>query len=54
MITIIHCTSRFQNPTEDNDGYQKCCADVSGMCKLFYERRPSNNCDGYDPPVLSK
>ena len=30
------------------------CCGIAGLCKMYYERRPSQDCTGYEPPVRSK
>ena len=37
----------------DVRGFKQCCL-LSNQCKLFYQKRPSEGCENYKPPVWSK
>ena len=30
------------------------CCGVAGLCHMYYERRPSQDCTGYTPPARCK
>jgi len=38
--------------TYDVKGYQRCCVDTN-LCRLFYQKRPSDDCRRYQPPEWS-
>ena len=37
----------------DEKPYKECCG-LSKLCHLYYERRPSDDCSAYEPPVWGK
>ena len=46
--------NNFIGYQEKDVEFKEACCGVANLCELFYERRPPNNCKGYEPPVRSK
>ena len=45
-----------QHQASDLYGFRHCCLEAKNpfLCNRYYELRPSEGCDGYEPPVWSK
>ena len=51
---LLYHTVRYRESFEKYDyEFRSTCCSV-GLCELFYNRRPLNNCSAYVPPRLSK
>ena len=52
---LLFDTNTFQSYEENNFRPKSyCCADLVGLCDLYSERRPSDNCTRYRPPRRCK
>ena len=38
----------------DDHMFKDACCGIAQMCSLYYTRRPSHDCTGYQPPVRSE
>ena len=53
-LLLYHPLLNYREYKQTDEAFKETCCGAADMCGLFYERRPANNCTGYEPPVRSK
>ena len=43
--------TRGRSVSERDDEMKRYCCGLAGLCDLYLQRRPPNDCSGYQPPV---
>ena len=51
--SMLSALSNDEDFGRDRQMKETCCG-IAQLCHLYYERRPSHDCTGYEPPVRSK
>ena len=52
---MLFLNSGDKNPLPyDDHMFKDTCCGLAQMCSLYYTRRPSHDCTGYQPPVRSE
>ena len=49
-MLLHHPTANATAYLERDMTFRKACCGATNLCDLFFERRPSNDCRGYEPP----
>ena len=53
-LLLYHPLLNYREYKQTDEAFKETCCGAADMCDFFYERRPANNCTGYQPPVRSK
>lgn len=49
-MLLHHPTTNATSYLEGDLAFRKACCGAANLCDLFFQRRPSNDCRGYEPP----